>query len=626
MNNISLPKWLLPVIGICAVLSLISIGFRYRMESRHKVTEIALEIETVQNLASAQGLSVAKGLEILKDNHLGSLVLSEKTLADLLNSRQIDMTVSRDGADFKILEPDPAEAETIRRRVLDAIARRLPSMQTTVASNGTIQLRGALPSLVMLRTVSVGLDPEEVSAARNAHLRIIARFANPEGASDDYIEKTLQEAAHDGATVYLPVGDQVLGRRNAMTALEGALARNNMFFASPEFAKLGGGEEVVKDIPAAVLPLHSAQVAELDKLPFSEAVDRYAKAARERDERILLLRPWSESGNTPLSDLAGFVKAVRNQVQAEGGVIGTSAKPFTDPGVPWYLFLAIGLAMIAPVAFGLTAMIPWRQAKIAGLVLALLLAAACYSEHYRFLMAFAGTLALPIIAFLWLDEHPDHPWPITYLVVTLISLVGGLCVAGLLNTLPYFVRAQQFEGVKVAVFLPVAVIAVHAFARLGNLRTALKSPITYQQALIGLVILGALAFMISRTGNDNPAGVSSFEIKMRDILDRVLFVRPRTKEFLFGHPFLIIGIGLLSWIRKNRKSPLAATVTGWAALALMMGAIGQTDVVNTLCHIHTSILLSVERIAVGWLVGGIFGLLGWWIVSTRLPKIEGDLA
>jgi len=625
MNSISFPKWLLPVIGLCALLATVSIWFRYHMESRNKATEIALEIETVQNLASAQGLSVADGLQALKSSHLGALVLSDKTLGDLLNSRQIDMVVRAGGADFTILVPDATEAKGIRRRISDAIDRRLPSMAVTVTKGGALQLRGPLPSLGTLRGVSIGLDPLEVAAAHRAHLRIIARFGNPEGASSTYIFKTLEEARRDGATVFLPQGDQVLGRRNAKSALEEALRQNQMDYASPEFAKLGGDIDVVKDAPDLVIPLHSAQVAELDKLPYSEAIDRYAKAARERNERILLLRPWSESGDTPLTDLADFVDKVQAQVVAEGGRIGPPAKPFKDPGVPKILFLVLGLAMAAPVGYGLTALLPWPRVQMGGYLIAALLALACWSEHYRVYMAFAGTLALPIIAFLWLDAHTDRPWPWCYLVVTLISVVGGLCVAGLLNVLPYFVRAEQFEGVKVAVFLPVAVIGVHEFARLGNLKAALKSPITYQQAVIGIVILGALAFMISRTGNDNPAGVSGFEIKMRDILDKVLFVRPRTKEFLFGHPFLVIGIGLLGWLRKNKGSAAAPAITGWAALALMLGAIGQTDVVNTLCHIHTSILLSVERITVGWVAGGILGALGWWVVSTRLPKAEGDL-
>jgi hypothetical protein len=133
-----------------------------------------------------------------------------------------------------------------------------------------------------------------------------------------------------------------------------------------------------------------------------------------------------------------------------------------------------------------------------------------------------------------------------------------------------------------------------------------------------LVILGALMFMSSRTGNDNPAGVSDLELKMRFLLDRILVVRPRTKEFLIGHPLLIVGIGLLA-AHRAKPNPKLAILT---ALALAGGAIGQTDIVNTLCHIHTPILLSLTRIGVGVVAGCIIGLAVWVVAKRWLPAGE----
>jgi hypothetical protein len=121
-----------------------------------------------------------------------------------------------------------------------------------------------------------------------------------------------------------------------------------------------------------------------------------------------------------------------------------------------------------------------------------------------------------------------------------------------------------------------------------------------------------LLFMSSRTGNDNPAGVSDLELKMRFVLDRILLVRPRTKEFMVGHPLLILGIGLLI---ANRRKP-SATLAMWAAFALAGGAIGQTDIVNTMCHIHTPVVLSLARIGVGMVAGCIIGL-GVWLAARR---------
>ena len=95
-------------------------------------------------------------------------------------------------------------------------------------------------------------------------------------------------------------------------------------------------------------------------------------------------------------------------------------------------------------------------------------------------------------------------------------------------------------------------------------------------------------------------------------MDTLLFVRPRTKEFLLGHPLLIVGIAL--WIRA-RAADAPPTWKGWAAVALAVGAIGQTSVVNTLCHLHTPIALSMARLGVGWVAGGILGFLLWAVVG-----------
>ena len=64
----------------------------------------------------------------------------------------------------------------------------------------------------------------------------------------------------------------------------------------------------------------------------------------------------------------------------------------------------------------------------------------------------------------------------------------------------------------------------------------------WSQAGLAILILALFAFMISRTGNDNPAGVSSVELAFRSLLEKILIVRPRTKEFLIGHPAMIVAI------------------------------------------------------------------------------------
>lgn len=568
MNESRLPNWLLPLVIACALLSAGSIYYRIRVESRNRASEITVEMETVENLAASQGIPLGRALSSLKQTGLGSVVLSEVTVADLLNSRQVEMSVGgsksvANASSFVFTVPDNSpNSLAILRNLSAGIHRRFPLVQISAPSltaRPSISLEGDLPNVFALRQTSTGLASDECQAARAAGLRIIGRFGNPIGATEGYVTETLTKAKIDGVYAFLPQGDQVLGRRDGLKHMEEELAQDGLFYCSPEFAKLGGDANVVGDIPERVIRLHSAQAAELDKLPYVEAVDRYVRAARERNQRILLLRPVSFSGSKPLETFRLFVEDVSKGIQKQGGAVG-AAKPFTDSATPRLVFSLLGLAMIGPVWFTLARFLPWPKAKVGLFILVALAGLACWSPHLRMPIAFAGTLAFPILAFFWLDENVKLPLPVAYLGVTLISMVGGMCVAGLLNGLPYFIQAQQFEGVKVAVFLPILAVGIHYMSRLGNIRSAIKDPITYRQALLGLLILAVLGFMISRTGNDNPAGVSGFELKMRDVLDKILFVRPRTKEFLFGHPFLVVGIALLGWERMRQSKAKSTPV------------------------------------------------------------------
>ncbi len=144
------------------------------------------------------------------------------------------------------------------------------------------------------------------------------------------------------------------------------------------------------------------------------------------------------------------------------------------------------------------------------------------------------------------------------------------------------------------------------------------------KALLGLLVVLGLVFMIERTGNDNPAAVSDTELKLRAFLDAILFVRPRTKEFLIGHPALIVGIGMLIKMRKG--DPRFQDLAGWITLCLMLGAIGQTSIVNTMCHIHTPLTISLARIGVGLVAGGIIGGVAWWLVvrlTNKMRPVQG---
>jgi hypothetical protein len=131
--------------------------------------------------------------------------------------------------------------------------------------------------------------------------------------------------------------------------------------------------------------------------------------------------------------------------------------------------------------------------------------------------------------------------------------------------------------------------------------------IRYWHALLGLVILVAVAVLLVRSGNESPVAPTGLERDFRALLDHLLWVRPRTKEIFFGHPLLLLS--LILFYRGQKRGV-------W--LGLTLGVVGQISLLNTFCHLHTPILLSLVRSLHGLWIGLLVGLVVWWIVARCL--------
>lgn len=682
MNSVNpprLPVWLLPCILVTAVISGYCIYKRTQVESLNKATSMAVEMETVESLAASEGKPVAQALGDLKAQGVNAVVISEETVVDLIGQGRARL----DENDLQVWD------QVLMGRISRGLATRFghPLERATFAGTTTPTLGLRIENLPpnMVRQCPIGLNPDQAAQARSAGMIIIARAGNPQGVSADYVQKTLNWMHDLGATVFLPMGDQVLGRRDAIDTTETTLPALGMYYASPEFAKIGGDDEIVKKIPGSVVRLHSAQAAELDKMPLEDAVDRYSKASRERNMRVLLLRPVSFASPDPLKSFADFARQVGDAVRKDGGAIGRP-KPFGDTNIPWVVKLLLAMSVV-PTAFWVWSVLldmrrprhpegatfADRQPYLIGGLGLVVLAVATKTHIGLAVFALISAIVFPLAAFFVLDALASRAFVpdvedsaegsssmaagrkpgatkesfgfgvfdvlVLFLLTTAISLVGGFTVAGLLNSLQYFVKAQEFQGIKVAVFLPILVVGVYFLCRFQDMKQAMRNPVTWLAALISLVLLGALLFMNARTGNDNPAGVSDLELKLRNILDAVLFVRPRTKSFLIGHPLLFAGIGFMLWRARRARNDIGDVSedapTGMsavpvrygvlAALLLTMGAIGQTDVVNTFCHLHTPFMLSLLRTAVAIVPGVILGAV-IWILLRRGLRLEGAQA
>jgi hypothetical protein len=378
------------------------------------------------------------------------------------------------------------------------------------------------------------------------------------------------------------------------------------------------------------------------------AVDRFVRAVQERNIRLCYVRLFLQGASPPLDKNADYLAALARRLGNAGYALG-APRPLESLHIPPALRLLPMLGVIAGGLLLLLTISPWSGRTLGSLGLIGLLIAAGGTFAAPTLTAKLFALAAAVIFPTWAlarlrPAHGAAPkafravlWPVLqqYAVCAVVSLGGAALVVGLLSDLSFMVHVDQFAGVKVSLWFPLPLVAaVHLAELYGDrdsaraqwqhagqlLRTILRGAVIYSHVLAIIFVLAAAVLILVRSGNEPGLAVSGVELRFRDLLERLLIARPRQKEFLVGHPLLVLTLGLM----------VLGRVRGlW--LGLMAGAIGQTSLVNTFCHVHTplgmSLLRTVNGLWLGFLLGVILlglALWAWGKAAGEKPRMNTD--
>lgn len=603
------PPWVWVSALAAVLLALYSLSFRYRSESRNLAVGLCLEADVVASFAASQGQTLVEALRDLRGQGLGGLVVSETTIAELVQRGEIEMHSG----------PTLLGPVAVIERIYPFLQSRFPGVppRSGSQSRGWVFLPNVDPKTLL--ATSVGIDPEICRIAREAGLLIVARHTNVAGLTWPALRQLLTSSHACGAQYFLPEGDSVPGQRALTKELAAFLPTLPMRFVQPEFAKIAGVGTMSEANPENVVPLHAIQTLEIERMTMAQVVERFGKAVRERGVRLLLVRPLTLSSERPTDACGELIAALNREVTRVGSTLAPP-HPYEPPGVPVWLFVCIGLAGVPAAAWCLFGPLRSPALRVLGAAFCLIAGGTVILESGRWVAALLFAFAFPIGGYRYLLSRETAIVWRDYWVMAAWSLGGGVLVAGLLNDTAYLVRADQFVGVKAAHFGPILVIFWILLRSVGSPRAILSQPVYWSGIVAAVVLIAGLGLMWMRTGNDNPAAVSEWELRFRALADAILYVRPRTKEFLLGHPALWLGIRLLA-MHQSGSSPKAG---GWIVGLLALGAIGQTSITNTLCHLHTPLVVGFSRIAVGLLLGSIIGFVLWAVVARGISRGRGE--
>lgn len=188
-----------------------------------------------------------------------------------------------------------------------------------------------------------------------------------------------------------------------------------------------------------------------------------------------------------------------------------------------------------------------------------------------------------------------------------ISVLGVLCIIVLLSDYSYLITVSQFYGVKLSFVFPIILVGGYFYLmpnRISSVfyvvRRLLYSPIRMISLVVGFVGIVFVGVYVLRSGNYISFGATSTEILMREFMDTVLFVRPRLKEFLVGYPMLMFAF----WFVGRDLS------RQWVWFFNALGVVALVSLINSFCHFHTPLIVSVYRTGLGLFVGIVFGTMG----------------
>lgn len=347
---------------------------------------------------------------------------------------------------------------------------------------------------------------------------------------------------------------------------------------------------------------HEIPHDEISRLTFEGMTARFVRAVRERGIRALILSPFPGDPDA----LSGF-KEVIKAVEDEGLSLGTPASPFPVP--PRWIGIAFHLGVSA--LFLLLFLEVFSQLPLAGLLLAGGIAAATFGLRdvpLRQVDAFLLVAVAPVYVSIVLHPRGGFRGGIGYLLIfSGMGIVFAGWLAAILAHPAFMLKIYQFRGVKAALLLPpLATVILYLWRRKIGLRE-LIAPGNERPLWIGLRVgavmfgLAGAWFILVRSGNA-PGLTSSLETKTRGLLEKLLFARPRFKEFLIGHPSLLM-------FGTKAGSPFLRT--GY----LFFGMFGQASILNSFSHAHTPLLLSLLRTANGLALGTLFGIALYGVIS-----------
>ena len=654
-------RLLLGLLALGLLACLFIAGRRERHEHRANRVEIVMDDQDFQALARSYAYDQRAFLIALRRAGLTSLAVQEELGGQVSTTAnaaayagatlldQARLTGLRDPVLARLAASHQLQADEMYLLAYDAptaarYAQQLP-LKFSARAVRRLTPAGALPAVYAIRTqsdyfqtVGLGLPSDRVALARSLGLKLVPRLQNDERFGPPQIDALLSDSVRGNrvsTVIFFGLRNQVLGYPDQLPVTAAAMKRLKLDFGTIETydpkQDQAGNEGLARELPDNAVRVEAISKLEQDKLDPGPIVERYLLGVRERNVRVVYLRPFAHQwdGRSIEATNVELVRRIAAGIRSSGLRIG-GATPFDRFVSVWWEIAIASLAVPAILLLLLGEFgIGGPRWLIAAVVLDLALVLGGFAVHHdvaaRKALGLLGGILFPIAGFAAIApalRAPRAPSTGTAILdgirvvalATAVTLGGVLVVVGLLSTPLTMLEIDRFSGVRLVLILP-ALIALALYvltprwgARIPPDRLA-AAPVTVLQLLLGVVLLGVGYLVLVRSGNQSDIAPSNVELALRAHLTTLLQVRPRFKEFVVGFPALMLFPALVPTDRAR---------WGWL-FALAIG-LGLSDVVDTFSHLHTHLAISALRVVNGAVLGVVVGAIAIVIYRRIRPS------
>jgi hypothetical protein len=644
---------LVAVLAVALLACLYVALYRAHVESQSRRVEIAMDYTDFSALARSYGYNELAFLIALRRAGLTSLAVAEELGSGINLSNGAILIPGQTLIDTARVTPlsDPTLAAMLAlKRVSPAdlylivsspadLARYRAMIPLHLGPHAVRTVRASLPAILAIRSqvdffssLAFGLPAGPLALTHRAHLLLDPRLQNDERFGAPQINALFDSFRHGqrvSTVIFFGLRNEVLGFPDHLDDTADAFKRTKLNFGAIETYDQTqvqkGNEGLAQRVIAQTARVQAISKTEQDKLDLRTIVARYLLGVRERNVRVVYLRPYlhAEGNLSPEAANVEMVKQIAEGLKAQGFKLGraTPIRSFSrwvdNPVVMIVASLAVpaGLLLLLS-AFGVAAsrrLVAWAFGADVVLMLA------GYAAHHdllaRKIVALTGAILFAVGAVVAVARAFTDPerstsgaalrtglW--TVAIATATALAGALVVVGLLSGPLTMDEIERFSGVKaVLVVPPLIAVALYLYTPIFGrkplrLGASAQEPVLIYQLIAAFVLLGVAYLYVSRSGNQSDVAPSAFELSLRSGLTAVLGVRPRFKEFLIGFPLMML---LPALTLRHRQ------VFGWL-FALGIG-IGTADMIDTFSHLHTPLEVSLIRLLNGLVIGCIVGAI-----------------